>query len=71
VAYAAMTVLYEVIDTGTSTMSIPALTQPSALSAEDARAMVAQFISSRSRSKRLADLLTWIKANLSSFTFPI
>ena len=66
-----MTVLYEVIDKGSSTRTIPALTSPSALTADEARAMVAQFIASKSRGKRLTDLLTWIRANLTTFTFPI
>lgn len=70
-AFATMTVLYEVIDTGSSTRKIPALTTPSALTADEARAMVTQLIASKTRDQRLADLLKWIKANLSSFTFPI
>jgi hypothetical protein len=71
IAFATATVLYEVIDTRTSTRGIPALSQPSPLTVEEARAMVTQYISSRSRSSRLTDLVTWITANLSSFTFPI
>ena len=68
--YATMQGLYEIIDTGHSSHAGSPFVTPALLTAAEARALAAELVATReaSRGARLQSLLTWVKANLGSFT---
>lgn len=71
-SYATMVALYEVID-GKPPRSAPPFTTPAPLTADEARAFVAELVAKRSKdySTRLQDIIAWIKKHHADFDIPI
>ncbi|HSE38993.1 MAG TPA: DUF4157 domain-containing protein, partial [Blastocatellia bacterium] len=72
ITYAAMQGLYEIVDKGSSSHSGSPFVTPSPLTADEARALVAELVSDEEsdRSRRLQDILKWVESHPSGFNVP-
>ncbi|MDQ1728836.1 MAG: hypothetical protein QOD33_961 [Pyrinomonadaceae bacterium] len=70
--YATMQGLYEIIDKGHSSHAGSPFVTPVLLTAADARELAEELVDTRedNRGAQLKSLLTWVQANLKSFTIP-